>query len=46
MAGLPFVFITGCNQEAPPDELAGIVRLQKPVEIGQIVSELAASIQE
>lgn len=41
---VPFVFITGYDQEVIPDDLADVTRLQKPVQFREIVSALAGSL--
>ena len=40
-AGVPFVFITGYDQDVIPPEFADVVRLHKPVEFRQMVAALA-----
>lgn len=42
--GIPFVFVTGYNQEVIPTEFEAVSRLQKPVEFRRIVSVLADSL--
>jgi DNA-binding response OmpR family regulator len=39
-AGVPFIFLTGYDQGAIPDEFGGIPRLEKPVEPRQLVRAL------
>ena len=43
-AGVPFIFLTGYDQSAIPDEFDGIPRLEKPVEFRQIVRALDSLI--
>lgn len=43
--GIPFVFITGYDQEVIPAEFEGIERLQKPVQLRQIVGRVARLIE-
>lgn len=43
--GIPFVFITGYDQEVIPVEFEGIERLQKPVQLRQIVGGVARLIE-
>ncbi|HKU90794.1 MAG TPA: response regulator [Steroidobacteraceae bacterium] len=39
--GVPFVFVTGYDQEVIPEKFAKIERLQKPVQIRQMVDAVA-----
>ena len=41
-AGAPFVFVTGYDKDAIPEEFADVVRLEKPVEVRDIVRAIAA----
>jgi PAS domain S-box-containing protein len=43
-AGVPFIFLTGYDQRAIPDEFDGIPRLEKPVEPRRIVRALDSLI--
>jgi GNAT superfamily N-acetyltransferase len=40
-AGIPFIFITGYDQGIIPQDFAGVIRLEKPVEFKRIVGALA-----
>jgi DNA-binding response OmpR family regulator len=42
--GIPFVFVTGYDQEVVPPEFAAVERLQKPVDLRQIVGSLAKTL--
>ncbi len=42
--GIPFVFITGYDEAIIPPEFDSVARLQKPVELKQIVGALAAAL--
>ncbi|CDX55595.1 hypothetical protein MPL3365_200160 [Mesorhizobium plurifarium] len=42
--GIPFVFLTGYDQEAIPAEFDGIDRLEKPVELRQVVAGVARAM--
>ena len=44
IAGTPFIFITGYDQEVIPEEFEGVTRLQKPVEYKNIISALAKAL--
>jgi PAS domain S-box-containing protein len=44
-AGVPFVFLTGYDQTSIPDEFAGVTRLQKPIELRQVVRAVAEVVQ-
>lgn len=39
--GVPFVFVTGYDQEVIPPEFAGVGRLEKPVQLRQMVGAVA-----
>ncbi len=39
--GIPFVFVTGYDQEVIPVEFVGVERLQKPVQLRQIIEAVA-----
>jgi CheY-like chemotaxis protein len=39
--GIPFVFVTGYDQEVIPDQFVGIERLQKPVQRRQMIEAIA-----
>jgi DNA-binding response OmpR family regulator len=41
---VPFVFVTGYDEDVIPPEFEGIRRLQKPVEVRQLVSALAEAL--
>jgi len=41
-----FVFLTGYDEDVIPDEFEGVVRLQKPVELRQIVNTLAQALHD
>jgi len=38
---IPFVFVTGYDQEVIPQKFAGVERLQKPVQLRQMVDAVA-----
>ena len=42
--GVPFVFITGYDQEVIPDDFAEVKRLEKPVQFKDIIGALAETI--
>jgi hypothetical protein len=42
--GVPFVFITGYDQDIIPERFEGIMRLQKPVEFRYVISALADTL--
>lgn len=42
--GVPFVFITGYDQEVIPERFADVARLQKPVEFRHVIGALADSL--
>ncbi|RST30058.1 hypothetical protein HMF7854_03865 [Sphingomonas ginkgonis] len=42
--GTPFVFITGYDEEIIPSEFDGIARLQKPVELKDVVRSLSSAL--
>lgn len=39
--GIPFVFVTGYDQEVIPLEFVGVERLQKPVQLRQMIEAVA-----
>ncbi|WP_200960785.1 HWE histidine kinase domain-containing protein [Rhizobium sp. Root708] len=39
--GTPFVFLTGYDPDVIPDELAGVVRLQKPIALRDIIEAVS-----
>ncbi len=39
--GIPFVFLTGYDPDVIPDELADIERLQKPIQLRNVVEAVA-----
>lgn len=43
-AGVPFLFVTGYDEEVIPDEFRAVKRLQKPVEFRTMISELAEAV--
>jgi hypothetical protein len=42
--GIPFIFRTGYDPEFIPNDLAGITRLQKPVELRHVIGSIAAAL--
>lgn len=44
-AGLPCVIVSGYSENALPETLAGIERLEKPVSAGTVVARLAAQLE-
>jgi CheY-like chemotaxis protein len=44
--GIPFVFLTGYDEEAIPAEFAGVPRLQKPIELRRIVTAVAQAVAQ
>jgi DNA-binding response OmpR family regulator len=42
---VPLVFVTGYDQVAIPDDFAGVVRFQKPVELRDMVKALARMLE-
>ena len=42
---VPFVMVTGYDTEVIPSEFEAVLRLQKPVQLKQIVSALAAALK-
>jgi DNA-binding response OmpR family regulator len=44
--GIPFVFLTGYDEEAIPAEFAGVPRLQKPIELRRIVTAAAQAVAQ
>jgi DNA-binding response OmpR family regulator len=44
-SGIPFVFLTGYDQEVIPSEFDDVERLAKPVELRRIVSAIAKLLQ-
>lgn len=43
--GVPFVFVTGYDQEAIPAEFEHVERLEKPVQLRQVVNAVARLVQ-
>lgn len=43
--GIPFVFVTGYDEDVIPVEFQGVERLQKPVEIGQMIDAVSRLVQ-
>jgi DNA-binding response OmpR family regulator len=39
--GIPFVFVTGYDQEVIPEHFLGVERLQKPVQLRQMIEAIA-----
>ncbi|WP_374297710.1 hypothetical protein [Sphingomonas sp.] len=39
--GISFVFVTGYDEEVIPPEFEQVARLQKPIQLRQIISEVA-----
>jgi hypothetical protein len=39
--GTPFVFLTGYDPDVSPDELANVVRLQKPIALIEVVEAVS-----
>ena len=39
--GIPFLFVTGYDEEIIPEEFGGIARLQKPVELHQMIAAVS-----
>lgn len=42
--GIPFVFLTGYDQEVIPNEFGDVERLQKPVQLRQVVAGIARAV--
>ena len=44
--GIPFVFTTGYDLEVIPAEFDGVERLQKPIQLRQIVAAIAKLVNK